>query len=155
VRLKAFWRPVAGSLLAAFLLASSSGCAPACTAVGCFNAVRIEFDAAIPWETTKHSVLLCIGTECLKAAGTPDEWQNATGTLGGRLFLSGPDSQLLQWEDGLQRSLQLDEEVTLDVVNIETGAQIVNGTWQPRWDVFRPNGARCPGVCYSTSLDSS
>jgi hypothetical protein len=143
-RLRERWRLVIGSLCMGLLLSSSIGCmSPACTQVGCFNAIRIDLQRAIPWETTPHSVLLCIGTACLKALGTSDQWEDATGTLGGRLFVGSASPQYLQWEDGLQRPLQLDDEITLEVVDIETGAREVDNVWRPRWSEIRPNGARC------------
>ena len=155
IRHRGSWRRAIGSLCMGLLLSSSAGClSPACTQVGCFNAVRIEFERAIPWETTPHSVLLCIGTACLKAIGTSDEWEDSSGTLEGRLFVDSARPQYLQWEDGLQRPLQLDDEINLEVVTIETGVREVENTWRPRWNEIRPNGARCPGVCYSTDLIS-
>lgn len=153
MRLKEGWRSAIGNLSIAFLLSSATGCvAQTCTAVGCSSAVSIEIEQTILWETTRHSIVFCIGTDCLEAFGTSDEWEAAAGTLGGRLFVDSARPQSLQWEDVLARPIQLDGEVTLEVVDLATGNRVVESSWRPRWNEIRPNGARCSPVCYSTSL---
>ena len=141
---KRHWHPAAVLALVALTAGScaTETVGEACTAAGCESGVSVEVTPLLPLLSDQASSLtaeLCVDGDCrMGALGGGDLGAPPYHISSPQSF--GPESKI--------------EQVTLRLTSSDSGRFVYEGstTAATRPVAFRPNGRRCPPVCYRVNL---